>query len=163
MLKSLKHYLLSITMLMTSAVSAQNIEDIYQQVLQSAPQLQIESLGVKIGLAREQQAFGALLPQVSINSSWTENEQLPEGLSKQSYSGERYSLSVSQPLIDMPKYYGWKQSKDVSSQAEFNRKENASLIRLDMIVRYFHLLDTGDILALNRENRIATEKKSRTY
>ena len=159
MLKSLKHYLLSITMLMTSAVSAQNIEDIYQQVLQSAPQLQIESLGVKIGLAREQQAFGALLPQVSINSSWTENEQLPEGLSKQSYSGERYSLSVSQPLIDMPKYYEWKKSKDVSSQAEFNRKENASLIRLDMIERYFHLLDTGDILALNRENRIATEKK----
>jgi outer membrane protein len=145
--------------LITSAVSAQNIEDIYQQVLQSAPQLRIESLGVEVGLAREQQAFGALLPRVSINSNWTENKQLPEGLSKESYSGERYSLSVSQPLIDMPKYYAWKQSKDISGQYEFEQKENASLIKLDMIVRYFHLLDTADNLDLSRENRTATEKK----
>ena len=159
MLSSLKHYFFSFSILMSSAVSAQNIEDIYQQVLQSAPQLRIESLGVEVGMAREQQAFGALLPRVSINSNWTENKQLPEGLSKESYSGERYSLSVSQPLIDMPKYYAWKQSKDISGQYEFDEKENASLIKLDMIVRYFHLLDTGDNLALSRENRAATEKK----
>ena len=159
MLSNLKYYFFSISILMTSAVSAQNIEDIYQQVLQSAPQLRIESLGVEVGMAREQQAFGALLPQVSIYSNWTENKQLPEGLSKESYSGERYSLSVSQPLIDMPKYYAWKQSKDITGQYEFDQKENASLIRLDMIVRYFHLLDTADNLALSRENRTATEKK----
>ena len=159
MLSSLKYYFFSISILITSAVSAQNIEDIYQQVLQSAPQLRIESLGVEVGLAREQQAFGALLPRVSINSNWTENKQLPEGLSKESYSGERYSLSVSQPLIDMPKYYAWKQSKDISGQYEFEQKENASLIKLDMIVRYFTLLDTADNLALSRENRTATEKK----
>ena len=159
MLNSLKHYFFSITMLMASTVSAQNIEDIYQQVLQSAPQLLIESLSVEIGVAREQQAFGALLPQVSISTNWTENERLPDGLSKESYSGERYSLSVSQPLIDMPKYYEWKRSEDISGQFEFNQKENASLIRLDMIERYFNLLDTIDVLALSRENRTAAEKR----
>ena len=62
MLNSLKHYFFSITILTTSAVSAQNIEDIYQQVLQSAPQLLIESLAVEVGAARERQALGALLP-----------------------------------------------------------------------------------------------------
>mgnify|MGYP006088005381 FL=1 len=159
MLQSLKHYLFPVTILMTSAVSAQNIEDIYQQILQSAPQLQIESLAVEIGTARERQAFGALLPQVSINSNWSENERLPEDLSKESYSGERYSLSVSQQLIDMPKYYEWKRSKEISESFEFSRKDKASLVRLDTIERYFHLLDTADILALSRENRTATEKK----
>ena len=162
MLKSLKHYFFSVAMLMTSVVSAQNIEDIYQQVLQSAPQLQIDSMGVKIGLAREQQAFGALLPQVSIRSSWTESEQLRETFSSnvtESYSGERYSLSVDQSLINMPKYYEWKRSKEVSKQFEFKRKENASLLRLDMIGRYFHLLNAGANLAVSRENRLATEKK----
>ena len=159
MLNRLKYSFFSITILMTSAVSAQNIEDIYQQVLQSAPRLLIESLGVEIGVAREQQAFGALLPNISINTSWTENERLPEGFSKDSYSGERYSLTVSQPLIDMPKYYEWKRSKDISGEFEFGQKETASLVKLDMIERYFHLLDTTDNLALSRENRTATEKK----
>tara|TARA_B100000795_G_scaffold266933_1_gene250909 strand:+ start:2293 stop:3549 length:1257 start_codon:yes stop_codon:yes gene_type:complete len=144
---------------MTSVVSAQNIEDIYQQVLRSAPTLLIESLSVDIGEARERQAFGALLPQVAINGNWTENERLPEGSSKESYTGERYTLSVSQPLIDMPKYYAWKMSKDVAGQFEFNAKENASLIKLNMIERYFHLLDTTDTLVFSREDRTATEKK----
>ena len=159
MLNSLKHYFFSITILTTSAVSAQNIEDIYQQVLQSAPQLLIESLAVEVGAARERQALGALLPIVSINSNWTENERLPEGFSKDSYSGERYSLSVSQPLIDMPKYHTWKKSKDLSGQFEFNQKDNASLVRLNMIERYFHLLDTTDELAFSREDKIAAEKR----
>ena len=160
MLNSLKHYLFSITMLMTSAVSAQNIEDIYQQVLQSAPQFMIEELNVKVGVAREQQAFGALLPQVSIRSNWTENKRFEEGfIPRESYSGARYSLSINQPLLDMPKYYEWKQSKDISGQSEFNQKENNSLTRLDIIDRYFNLLDATDGLALSRENRAAAEKK----
>ncbi len=49
-------------------------------------------------------------------------------------------------------------SKDISGQYEFDEKMNASLIRLDMIDRYFHLLILR-YLALSRENRAATEKK----
>jgi outer membrane protein len=159
MLNSLKHYFFSITILTTSVVSAQNLDDIYQQVLQADPGLLIESLTVEVDATRERQAFGALLPQISLGSSWTENKQLPEGLSKQSYSGERYNLSVSQPLIDMPKYYSWKQSEALSGQSVFKQKENASLTKLNMIERYFNVLNATDELALSRETRAATEKK----
>ncbi len=61
MLNSLKHYFFSISILMTSAVSAQDIEDIYQQVLQSDPQVTIESLGVEVGTATRTTGFWCLI------------------------------------------------------------------------------------------------------
>jgi len=158
MLTTLKPYFFSLTLLMTTAVSAQNLEDIYQQVVQSDPRLLIDSLGVEVGIAREQQAYGALLPQVSISSTWTENNR-EEGSSEDSFPGERYTFSIRQPLLDMPKYYNWKYSKEVTSQFEFEQKETQSLVRLDTIERYFQLLNATDELALIREERSSTEKK----
>ena len=87
MLKRLKLYFFSITLLMSTAVLAQDLADIYQQVLQSDPRLLIGSLRVEVNAAREQQAFGALLPQVSINSNWTETQRLADNTSKESFSG----------------------------------------------------------------------------
>lgn len=159
MLSTLKPYLFSLTLLITTTVSAQNLEDIYQQVLQSDPRLLIDSLGVEVGIAREQQAYGALLPQVSISSNLTENEREVKGFSADRFSGERHSLSVRQTLLDMPKYYNWKRSKDESSKFEFQQKETQSLVRLDTIERYFQLLSATDELALIREERASTEKK----
>tara|TARA_B100000795_G_scaffold89878_1_gene65408 strand:- start:1111 stop:2367 length:1257 start_codon:yes stop_codon:yes gene_type:complete len=144
---------------MSTAVSAQNLTDIYHQVLQSDPRLLVESLRVEVGIAQEEQAFGALLPQVSITSSWTQNEQLDGNSNKESFSGERHSLSVNQPLFDMPKYYAWK-SRDVTHEQLFlEQQEVQSRIRLDTIERYFGLLDSIDFLLLAREERTLTKKK----
>lgn len=160
MINRLKSYFLTIAISLTSTtVTAQDLEAIYQQVLQADPRLLIESLNVGVVVAREKHAFGALLPQVSITSSWTENKQEPEGLSRQSFPGERYTFSVNQPLIDMEKYYSWEQQKDVVRQYEFNEKHSHSLVKQDTIERYFRLLNAQDYLAIIREERAATEKK----
>ena len=83
MINRIKSYFLTIAISLTSTtVTAQDLEAIYQQVLQADPRLLIESLNVGVVVAREKQAFGALLPQVSITSSWTENKQEPKGLSR---------------------------------------------------------------------------------
>ena len=76
-------------MLLATSVSAQNLEDVYQQVLQSDPRLLIGTLGSGVYAAREDIAFAALLPSVSLSGNWTENKRLSEGSSKDSYSGER--------------------------------------------------------------------------
>lgn len=141
------------------AVSAQNLTDIYHQVLQSDPRLLVGSLQVEVSIAREQQAFGALLPQVSLSSNWTQNEQLDGNSDKESFSGERHSLSVNQPLFDMPKYYAWK-GRDVTHEQLFlQQQETKSRVRLDTIKRYFSLLDAIDLLFLVREERTLTKKK----
>ena len=158
MLKGLKTYFFSTIILTSTAAWSQNLEDIYQQVLQSDPRLLTESLGVEVLAARQQQAFGALLPQVSISSSWTENQRIVEGSSKESFAGERHSLSVQQALIDMPKYYGWKITEDRYEQKLLEQKDLRSKVRFDTIERYFNLLNAIDELALVREEKESAEK-----
>ncbi len=144
---------------MSTAISAQDLVAIYKQVLQSDPRLLMGSLNVEVTSAREKQAFGALLPQVALTSNWTENKQLRDNSSKDSYSGERHTLSVRQPLLDMPKYYAWKSSEEVYEQNQLSQLQSQSIIRLDTIERYFNLLDAEGLLALVREEKIFSEKK----
>tara|TARA_B110000037_G_C17064324_1_gene483168 strand:- start:139 stop:1437 length:1299 start_codon:yes stop_codon:yes gene_type:complete len=158
MLNRFKACFFSITLLISTAVSALDLAEIYQQVLQSDPRLLVGGLRVEVNAAREQQAFGALLPQVSINSNWTETERLAD-TSKENFSGERHTLSVRQPILDMPKYYAWKGSEERYEQEELRRQDTKSLIRLDTIARYFSLLDSEDLLTVVREEKISTEKK----
>ena len=146
-------------MLLATSVSAQNLEDVYQQVLQSDPRLLIGTLGSGVYAAREDIAFAALLPSVSLSGNWTENKRLSEGSSKDSYSGERYTPSISQPVINMARYYDWKKSKDTSAVGEYQRQSEQSYVRLDTIYRYFTVLSAMDEMALVLEERISTEKK----
>lgn len=161
MFNVLKLNLLAIAMVVSPSVFAQNLDEIYQQVLQSDPRLLIDALGVEVGVAREQQAYGALLPQVSLNSSWTENKRKVDGFSRDSYSGERYTLSIRQSLYDMQRYHGWKRSKDLSNQFGLQQKNTQSIVRLDTIERYFQLLRASDELTLIHEEKEATKKESR--
>ncbi len=160
MLKLLKLNLLTVSVLMVTPVSAQNLEEIYRQVLQADTRLLINELGVEVGVARVQQAYGSLLPQVSINSNWTENKRKSEGFNRDTYSGERYTLSIRQSVFDMPKYYSWKRSLDLSKQFSFQQKDTQSIVRLDTIERYFQLLRANDELALIHEEKEATKKKA---
>ena len=105
-----KLYFISIMIVMSSSVLGQDLEEVYQQVLQSDPRLRINKLGVEVSVSHKQQAFGALLPQINIRSNWTENERLTDGGTPQSYSGERHTFSMKQPLYDMPAYYAWKKT-----------------------------------------------------
>ena len=159
-------------MILTSTTTwSQNLEDIYQQVLQSDPRLMMESLSVEVFAARQQQAFGALLPQVTISSNWTENKRRTQGATsirgsirhkghteQESYAGERHTLSVVQPLINMPSYYAWKVSEHRYEQSLLQQKDLNSEVRLDTIERYFELLSTIDNLALIREEKESAEK-----
>jgi len=160
MMKKFKVSVLAIVILMSAPSHAQNLNEIYQQVLQSDPRLLIDSLGVEVGVAREQQALGALLPQLSVNSSWTENNRVAEGSSTDSYAGERYTLSVRQSLLNLPKYYGWKKAEDIATQFEYQRENTHSNVKLDTIERYFQLLNARDELILVREEKNSTQKKA---
>ncbi len=159
MLNKLRSYFFSITLLMTFSASALDLEEIYQLVLQADPRLLMQAANVGINNAQEQQAFGNLLPQVTIASGWTENKRVTEQTSEDSYKGERHNLIITQPIIDMATYYRWKGIKDNVSSQEMTQKEAQSQVRFDTIERYFKLLSSMDVLALVSEEKIVTEKK----
>ena len=159
MLNKLRSYFFSITLLVTFSASAQDLEEIYQLVLQADPRLLMEEANLGINKAQEQQAFGNLLPQVTITSDWTETKRVTEQTSEDSYKGERHNLIITQPIINMPTYYRWKGSKDNVSRYEMSLKDIQSRVRFDTIERYFKLLSSMDALALVSEEKIMTEKK----
>ena len=80
--------------LMSYQVRAQDLKQIYEQVLQADPRLLINSLGVEVGLARENQSFGALLPQVTFSANVTTNARRSEGAAVDHYLGHRYAFSL---------------------------------------------------------------------
>ena len=140
-------------------VAAQDLLETYQQVLKSDPRLLIDSLGVEVGVAREQQSFAALLPQATVSGNVTTNTRRTEGLAIDHYSGQRYAFSVNQAIFDLQKFSAWKRSKAVLKQFEFQLEDTEAAVRLDTIERYFALLQANDELALVHEEILTLEKK----
>ncbi|MEO1896934.1 MAG: TolC family protein [Cycloclasticus sp.] len=141
------------------AASAQDLLQTYQQVLKSDPRLLIDALGVEIGAARKKQSLGALLPQASLSGNVTSNTRRADGRAIDHYSGERYSLSLQQPIFDMPKFRSWQRSGAVLEQFQFQLQETQAAVRLDTIERYFALLQANDELALVHEAVLAVSKQ----
>ncbi len=152
------YYFFLLTLIAQGAF-AQDLIETYKQVQLSDPRLQIDALGVEVGVAREKQSFGALLPQVSINGNITSNTRRADGLPIDHYSGKRYTLSISQPIFDLGKFHAWQRSGAVLEQFKFNLDETKTAVRLDTIERYFALLQANDELSLVREQQHAVQTK----
>ncbi|MEO1957424.1 MAG: TolC family outer membrane protein [Methylophilaceae bacterium] len=145
---------------MSHQLSAQDLMQTYQQVLTSDPRLLIDSLGVEVGVARERQSFGQLLPQASLSSSATSTTRRASERPIDHYSGQRYIFSVRQPLFDMQKYSAWKQSTSVKEQFKYQYEDTQSLVRLDTVERYFGLLKAqGELALMAEEKAVVAEKK----
>jgi len=141
-------------------VQAQDLLETYQEVEKSDPRLLIGSLNIDIGMAREDQKFGQLLPQASINSSATSTTRRAEGFAIDHYSGQRYLLSVRQTLFDMKKLSAWQQAKFEQQQSKYEYEDTHSTVMLDTVERYFNLLKATDDLALIKEEKaVVVEKK----
>jgi outer membrane protein len=145
--------------LLTTPAHSESIKDIYNLVLKSDPRLYMDSLAVEIGETREKQAFGALLPQVSLNSVWSENTRSTSSSSESNYPGEKYSITLRQSLFDMQKYKAWQRTRIDIEQYVFQQNETQAQVRLDTIERYFELLKASDELTVVREEKESTESR----
>lgn len=154
-------FLLLLILNFSIQVKAEDLKEIYSQVLQSDPRLLINAIGVDVGKARQEQAFGALLPQVALNSTWSENRRRTDLLGRSTYPGERYSLTLRQPVFDMSKYRAWQGSKASAEQSVFQNEAAQAEVRLNTVERYFQLLSAQDAYALVKEEKDATAKKLR--
>jgi len=157
----LKRIIVILSCLFIQPVVAQDLLETYQQVLKSDPRLLIDTLGVEVGVAREKQSFGQLLPQVNLSSSATSTTRRAEGQPIDHYSGQRYILSVRQPLLDIAKYNAWQRSKSVQEQFQYQYEDTQSVVMLDTVERYFALLKANGDLDLIKEEKVAVlEKKN---
>jgi outer membrane protein len=141
-----------------------NLISTYHDAVQGDPRLKIADIKVGLGEATEQQASGNLLPQISGRASLSENRQdlereLAQNIigGRNSFPGERYSLALTQPLFDLPKYHRWRRQQELTGQSKAERIDVNQQLILDVVEAYFTILRYEDDLALVSHEITATE------
>ncbi|MDD2661852.1 MAG: TolC family protein [Methylococcales bacterium] len=90
---------------------AEDLLTVYQQAIDADPTLKSADIKTEIGAAQKGQAFGEMLPQVTASANWSANNQRQSGstaANTSNYHGTRYTLSLTQSVIDFAKFWNWR-------------------------------------------------------
>lgn len=106
---------------------------------------------------QQREAFGSLLPQVSVNAGKNRITQSNE-LIRQSYSSENYSVTLSQAIYNKAAWENWKKFQSLAKQSASESEEAQAEATVDLAQRYFAALAADDELELVRAELRATQK-----
>lgn len=135
---------------------AEDLLSIFQQVLSHDPTLESARLKVERAEARYGQARGALFPQVNANVNLSLNKSASQQLGTDSYQGERYNVSLTQSVIDLPKYWSWEMHQELMEQSKKEYLFVKQNLIFDIVTRYFDVLESRDNLFLIQQEKNAT-------
>lgn len=151
-----------VLMICAFAAQAEDLMAVYQQALDADPTLKSAHLKANIGTAQKGQALGQMLPQVTGTANWSTNEQTvlyPTGDTSSNYRGTRYYVSLNQSLIDFAKFWDWRRASKVEDQYAAEAIEAQNTLILNVVDRYFSVLEAEDQLTFARTEKQSTEKQ----
>lgn len=142
---------------MCNTVYADDLLSIYQQALEADPELKSSETRIQLGTAQKGQALGQMLPQVTATGNWSTNKTTPSVLARDRfgratigtnhYGGTRYVVSLSQSLLDFPKFWTWRKAKSVESQYTLENIEAQHALMFNVVEKYFDVLEAEDELS----------------
>ena len=143
---------------------ADNLVSLYQRAVTASPELSGSQYALDIAKAREDQAFGELLPKVSINGNFSLNKFHSKrtdlsAAGDSEYEGRRASVNARQPVFDARAYLMMKSQEEATAQSEEELQAAHQKLILDLIDRYVETLvanDKREIIAAELES---TEKQ----
>ncbi len=155
--------------LLAASVKAEDLITIYNQALESDPELQIAGAKVGIGSAQKGQALGVMLPQINASTNWSQNNQtvgnkpanypnLPFD-STNHYNGTRYNVSLSQSILDFAKFWEWRRAQHLEDQYAAENIAAQHNIMFRVVEKYFNVLEAEDQLFYLGAERETTEKQ----
>lgn len=107
--------------------------------------------------AREREAFGGLLPQLSASGSVNRSGRDDE-VTRDYYGNERYALTLSQHLYNKAAWEHFRRFKHLARQGEFEAQDAQADATVDLARRYFVALAADDELELVQAEQRATRK-----
>lgn len=132
-------------LIQASSNDGQSLEDFFSAALEFSPRLKIAKEGFHIGSARRRAASGQFLPQISASLSSNENRRRTfSGINE--FPGERYSLVLSQVLINWQASAARKRALAEESSAEADYFFELSYALTDVADKYFSVLQAQDAL-----------------
>jgi outer membrane protein len=143
---------------------AEDLLQVYQQALQADPTLKAAEAKVQIGDAQKGQALGQMLPQISGSANWSENKQSISTRNgnnsfDSTYPGTRYSVSLSQSVIDFSKFWAWRRAQETETQFELERIDAQHSLMFKVVERYFGVLEAEDQLRFIKTEQQATQQQ----
>jgi outer membrane protein len=149
---------------------AEDLVTIYQQALQADPQLKSADEKIEVGAARKGQALGQMLPQVTASGNWSKIRSasgFPTSATHPAgnhdnishYPGTRYTISLSQTLIDFEKFWEWRHASKTEDQYASEAIEAHNLLMFNVVDRYFTELEAEDQLNFTKSEKLATQKQ----
>ncbi|MFZ2169567.1 MAG: TolC family outer membrane protein [Methylococcaceae bacterium] len=146
---------------------AEDLLTVYQQALEADPELKTAELKVEIGAAQKGQALGQMLPQINANANWSANNQRLLGAaatpaipatptSTSNYHGTRYTIALSQTLLDFEKFWTWRHAQEIENQYASENIEAQHALMFNVVEKYFDVLDAEDQLTLVQAEKETT-------
>lgn len=74
-----------------------------------------------------------------------------------SYPGTRYYVSLTQSLVDLPKYWEWRRTQEQEKQFDAELIDANQTLLNNVVERYFMVLDAQDQLDFSNSEQTATE------
>ena len=146
---------------------AEDLLTTYHQALEADPELKSSELKIKIGTSQKGQALGEMLPQITGSGYWSTNNQREAGptstcrdaICTNNYPGTRYIVSLSQTLIDFPKFWNWQRAKAVESQFSLENIGAQQTLLFNVVEKYFTVLEAEDELSFFKSEQKSTEQQ----
>lgn len=130
---------------------------LYQESRLEDPRVLIAHSRLQASKEQQREAFGGLLPQVSINAGQNritqDNEQV-----RRSYDSENYSIALSQVIYNKAAWESWKKFKSLTKQSAWETDLALAEATVDLAQRYFNALAADDEWTLIQSELQVTQK-----
>lgn len=160
----IRHWFAILIVTCAQTAAAEDLLGVYRQALQADPQLRSAEAKIGIGAARKGQALGQMLPQVSAVGNWSENRTSQTNTRTNNdaishYPGTRYTVSLSQTLVDFAKFWEWRRASKAEDQYTAEAVEANNLLMFNVVDRYFSELEAEDQLDFAKAEKQAVQKQ----
>lgn len=130
---------------------------LYKESRLEDPRVLIAHSRLQASKEQQREAFGGLLPQVTINAGQNritqDNEQL-----RRSYDSENYSIALNQVIYNKAAWENWNKFKSLTKQSAWEADVTLAEATVDLAQRYFNALAADDELALIQSELQVTQK-----
>ncbi len=143
------------------SVQAANLLDVYQQALESDPQLRAAEAAHRASLEIRPQSRSALLPQVNLTATANSIDTDITGQGSSSYDTNGYTLSLVQSIYHHDYYVQLRQADAGIAQADAELRAAGQSLVLRVAEAYFNLLAAEDSLAFAEAEKRAISQQLR--
>lgn len=146
-------------------VAAEDLLSLYERAVLASPELSSSEYSLEIIKAQEDQAFGKLLPDVSVVGNYSLNQYHQQAVTlnrratNSSYPGTRASVTLQQPIFDLQAYLLMKSQEAKTSQYEENLLAAHQKLIADLLERYINALKAQDKSEIIAAELASTEKQ----